>query len=356
MTIAFPPLADDIDAGVPWHYGDPFAEQRLLASGRGAVDLSHRGVLEITGEDRVSWLDSLTSQLLLGLEPGSSAWSLLLDPHGRIESELHIVATDDRLLVTVEPGNVASVVSFLDRMRFMLRVEVRDVSTDWAVVWEPVRAVHASLPTVLTPALYGGLEAPDAGADISNYRAPQQERFAGREVLVRRDALASYLASADGLAGTWAWNALRIAAGVPRFGIDTDDRTIPHELGYPGIAVHLKKGCYRGQETVAKVHTAGRPPRRLTLLHLDGSRDDVPVHGTPVLLDAEQVGAIGMAVQHHELGPIATALLKRAVDPAATLDVDGMRASQQIVVNQETAGSNRGPVGKVRMRMLGHGA
>ncbi len=356
MAAVFPAHPEDVDAGVPWHFGDPFGEQRALAEGRGTVDLSHRQVLEVTGEDRLSWLDSLTSQLLLHLSPGASTYSLLLDPHGRVESELHIVALEDRLLITLEPGNAAHVQAFLDRMRFMLRVDVRDVTEQWAVLWQPIRALHPTLPTIVSPEAYSGMSQPDAGADVSNYRAPQQDQFAGREVLVARNDKDAFLAEAEPRIGTWAWNALRVAAGVPRFGVETDDRTIPHELGWPGIAIHMKKGCYRGQETVAKVHTAGRPPRRLVTLLFDGTRDDLPEHGAAVMLDGEAVGFIGMAVQHHMFGPIASAVVKRGIDPTATLLVDGMHAAQQVVVQQETAGSNRAPVGKVRMRMLGHGA
>ena len=345
---------DDVDAGVPWHFGDPFAEQRLLAAGRGIVDLSHRGVIEVTGEDRLSWLDGLTSQLLLGLQPGDSTYDLLLDPHGRIEAELHVVALADRVLLTVEPGNAAHVLEFLDRMRFMLRVAVRDVTDEWAVVWEPVREAHATLPTILTPDPYAGLPMPDVGADVSNYRAPLESHFAGREVLVSRAELEAHLSAHDDRAGTWAWNALRIAAGVPRFGVETDARTIPHELGLLGIAVHMRKGCYRGQETVAKVHTAARPPRRLVLLHLDGSDDNLPAHGTPVLHEGAEVGFLGMAVHHHELGPIASAVVRRSVPVDAIVEVGGQRATQQLIVRPETAGESRGPVGAVRMRMLGH--
>lgn len=348
MSAVFPLGENDVDAGVPWHYGDPFAEQRVLAAGRGAVDLSHRGFLEVTGADRLSWLDSLTTQLLLGLTSGDSAHDLLLDPHGRIESELHIAALDDRLLISVEPGNAAAVLAFLDRMRFMLRVEVRDVSDEWASVWEPVREVHPAFPCVLTPAAFAGLPLGDVGADVSRYRATLEHTFAGREVFVPRAQLGDYLAAAERLAGTWAWNALRIAAGVPRFGVETDGKSIPHELGWLGAAVHMRKGCYRGQETVARTHNMGKPPRRLVLLHLDGTQDEMPAGGTDVALEGRRVGFVGMGVQHHELGPIASAVIKRNTDPAAVLDVAvakapggvdpmltvaAMRATQELVVN-----------------------
>lgn len=326
------PDSTAIDAAVPWHYGDPFAEQRLLASDRGAVDLSHRDVLEVRGPDRLSWLDSMTSQLLLGLQPGQSTYDLLLDPHGRVESELHLVDDGERTLITVEPGNGAVVQDFLDRMRFMLRVEVRDATEDYAVVWEPVRGAHASLPTIQTPDAFAGLPMGDVGADVSRYTAARPAKWSGREVLVPRDELATYLASADGLAGSWAWNALRVAAGVPRFGIETDHKTIPHEVGWLGTAVHMRKGCYRGQETVARTFNMGRPPRRLVLLHLDGTNDELPAHGADVLAEDRVVGFIGMSVQHYELGPIASAVVKRNTATDVLLDVAGMRASQEIVV------------------------
>lgn len=328
------PAADTAspDAAVAWHYGDPFAEQRLLAAGRGAVDLSHRDVIEVSGVDRLSWLDSMTSQLLLGLTPGASTYDLLLDPHGRVESEMHLVDDGERTLITVEPGNGQAVRDFLDRMRFMLRVEVHDVTDAYAVVWEPVRERHASLPTILTPAAFAGLPMGDVGADVSKYTVARHEPWRGREVLVPHAELDAYLDGVGELAGSWAWNALRVAAGVPRFGVETDDKTIPHEVGWLGTAVHMKKGCYRGQETVARTHNMGKPPRRLVLLHLDGSRDDLPAHGAPVMLGEKQIGFIGMSVQHHELGPIASAVVKRNTPADERLTVDGMQAGQELVV------------------------
>jgi folate-binding protein YgfZ len=143
--------------------------------------------------------------------------------------------------------------------------------------------------------------------------------------------------------GTWAWEALRIAAGICRVGVDTDERTIPNEAGLLGRAVHLEKGCYRGQETVARVHTLGRPPRRLVLLHLDGSVDHLPAHGSDLVLDGTRVGSVGSSARHHELGPIALALIKRNTDPAATLVVDGVAAAQEVVVDPE-AGLHVRPV------------
>jgi folate-binding Fe-S cluster repair protein YgfZ len=122
------------DEGVAAHYGDPMREQRALDTTSGLVDRSNRGVLSITGPDRLSWLHSLTTQQLERLAPGEAAQALILSPTGHVEH--HLTLTDDGTSVWlhVEPGTAAGLVAFLESMRFMLRVEVADVSQDYAVL------------------------------------------------------------------------------------------------------------------------------------------------------------------------------------------------------------------------------
>ena len=168
--------------------------------------------------------------------------------------------------------------------------------------------------------------------------APEPRGASGRPTyeLVPRDRLTAYAEAAGPPAGTWAFEALRIARGEPRFGLDTDHRTIPNEVGWIGSAVHLDKGCYRGQETVARVHTLGRPPRRLTLLHLDGTENRLPTRRRRRACSATRPSASsGSSARHHELGPIALALVKRNVDVAAVLTADEMPATQEVVVDPE---------------------
>ena len=301
--------AEAADAGVAAHYGDPMREQRELTQSRGFVDLSHRGVVRITGEDRLTWLHSLTTQQLEGLTPGTSTEALILSPHGHVEHHLRLMDDGSTTWVTVEPSAAGPLVEFLDRMRFLMRVALADVSADWAVVFEPVPSAHPELPSVET-----GL---------------------GREVLVPRSELLQYAASAGPPAGVLAYEALRIAAHEPRLGLDTDHRSIPNELGWVPGPVHLDKGCYRGQETVARVHTLGRPPRRLVMLHLDGSVNRLPAHGTPVLLDRAEVGFVGSSARHFELGPIALGLVKRTVPVDAALTADGVAAAQELIVDPD---------------------
>ncbi len=303
--------ADPPDGGVALHYGDPLGEQRRLTDATGFVDLSNRGVVRVAGPDRLSWLHSLITQHVEDLGAGQSAQALILSPHGRVEHHLAIVDDGTATWFHVEPGAAGDLVRFLDSMRFLMRVEVAEVSDEWAVVWEPVPAVHASYLTRLHP---GGV--------------------GGRELFLARGQLEGYAKNdaAGAPAGTWAYEALRVAAREPRHGLETDHRTIPHEVGWIESAVHLDKGCYRGQETVARVHNLGRPPRRLVFLHLDGSVETLPLPGTPVEHDGRAVGHITSSARHFELGPIALAVIKRSVPVDAELVAGGVAAAQDVVV------------------------
>lgn len=321
---------DGIDSGVAAHYGDPLREQRLLAEGLGVVDLSHRGVVTVTGPDRLSWLHSLTSQQLVDLPPRTSAESLVLSPKGHVEHALHVVDDGETTWLTVEPGTAPALAAWLDSMRFMLRVEVADVSDDYAVLGESVdrEGAEGEPATWLDPW-------PRVVGDTATYGPPAEEHPARdrrwREVIVPAADLPSAVGDRE-LVGTWAAEALRIAAWRPRLGAETDHRTIAHELDWLRTAVHLHKGCYRGQETIARVHNLGRPPRRLAFLHLDGSGHTLPEVGAEVLLGDKVVGRITSRARHHEDGPIALAVLKRNTDDAADLLVAPDVAAAQTVV------------------------
>jgi hypothetical protein len=323
------------DEGVAAHYGDPVREQRAMAAGLVLVDRSNRGVVRVTGPDRLSWLHSLTSQHLERLVPGSTKEALVLSPQGHLEH--HLTLTDDGTAtwIHVEPHTAKALVDYLDSMRFMLRVEVEDLTG--ALV---VQTLAGPLPAE------GGVIARTDAADSAAATlledgvatAVTRNPF-GIDLIVQPEA-AVKLAATFPVAGLWAFEAARIAARVARPGLDTDHRTLPHEIGFIDSAVHLNKGCYRGQETVARIHNIGRPPRRLVFLHLDGSVDRLPAHGAPLTLeDGTQVGFVGSAARHFELGPIGLGLVKRSVDASATLLADGVAAAQEVVVSPE-AGAN----------------
>lgn len=295
--------AGTADESIAWHFGDPHREQRLLVEGIGIVDISNRGVVTVTGPDRLTWLHTLTTQYLENLQPHESALVLILSPHGHVEHELHLVDDGETSWLIVEPGTADSLEKYLISMQFMLRVEISNVTSQFAVVWEPIAAVDPLHPTWLVPEPFAG------------------RGLLGREVIIPRANLNSRLEKAPAQSGSWALEALRVAATMPRMGAETDHKTLPHEVGWIGSAVHLQKGCYRGQETVARVQNLGKPPRRLVLLHLDGSAEILPGHGAPVFAGDKEVGWVGTGARHYELGPVATAIVKRNVPVEAMLTV-----------------------------------
>ncbi|MHA7861218.1 CAF17-like 4Fe-4S cluster assembly/insertion protein YgfZ [Tessaracoccus sp. Y36] len=295
-------MDEGLDAGLIWHFGNPVAEARSLASGEGVVDLRNREVVEISGADRLTWLHSITTQHLSGLGAGQSTTALILSPTGHIEHVLYGIDDGTSFLAWTEPGRAEALVKFLDSMRFVMRVEVTR-RTDLRLAWV-------------------------------GHRVPLDPRWRVRDSDVGGlDVFLPVDAEVEPTVGTWAFDALRVAAGVPRFFVDTDHKTIPNEIGLVGT--HLNKGCYRGQETVARVHTLGRPPRRLVQLHLDGSLSQLPEQGSPVEYGGRTVGFVGSSARHHELGPIALALVKRNVPVDAELLADGIAAAQEMLVDPE---------------------
>lgn len=337
--------AEGVDEGVAGHYGNPIVEQRRLERGEAIVDCSNRGVLTVTGPDRLTWLHSMASQALDRLAPGDSAEALFLDASGRIEHVVHVVDDGASTWLIVEGSDAAPLAAWLDRMRFMLRVEVADRSSDVAVLGAmSADALDAAAPAFTangvaldwvdpwsSPAPNAHRYAPDAGHPASAWH--WIERIVPRSALVEASA-----AVRDGrvaVAGSLAVEALRIAAWRPRLATEVDEKSIPHELDWLRSAVDLGKGCYKGQETVAKVLNLGRPPRRLVLLHLDGSDTVLPVPGDAVVgekvrpepepgktPERKVVGHITSSAMHYELGPVALAVIKRQVPPDLGLIVE----------------------------------
>jgi folate-binding protein YgfZ len=289
------------DKGAIWHFGEPAKEQRALSAGKAWADLSHLSVIAISGEDRLKWLHDLTTQYLVDFGAGTWTSAMVLDPQGHVEYQFNVVDDGTTSYLVMDPQFIEGLSTYLNKMRFMLRVEVRDVTEDFAVMRAPGVANEIGGPFALVP------------------------RAELEEMKTAFDSTAMQV-------GTWALDAERVAAGRPRHGIDTDFKTIPNELGVLNGAVHMNKGCYRGQETVAKIYNLGKPPRRLVMLHLDGHAVVMPPSGTPVMNGEVQVGFLGTVARHHELGPIALAIVKRNTPVDAELTVEGVAASQEIIV------------------------
>ena len=361
---------EDPDQAVPAHLGDPGREQAALAEGRAVCALA-RDVVTVTGPDRLSWLTTLSSQVLTALEPGDGgAETLLLDAQGHITHALAALDDGRTLWLVTEADSGEALAAFLDSMRFMLRVEVterpdvmalgalgeglealaqaaRDTASDASD--SPEAQADAAEPQGSLiglwrdpwPGVVEGGTSYDVGADRPH---PGQGYRAGFVLVPVRsvDAVArAFLAAEEGrrLAGALAWEALRIEAGRPRWAREADARAIPHELDWLRTAVHLTKGCYPGQETIARTLNLGRPPRRLTVLQLDGLVGDMPRPEASVRMGERVVGAVTSVARHHELGPIALALLRRAVPVGEQLTVE--------ITEADEATGKTVPVGRV---------
>ena len=286
------------DLGAIWHFGEPNKEQKLLVVGNGWADLSHRGVISVSGADRLSWLHSLTTQKVENLTPGPWVSGLILDAQGHIVHQIYLVDDGSVTWIHTEAEKTSALLEFLNKMRFMLRVEVLDRSNEYSVL-----------------------------------RAPgMPDSIGGPYALVANEELEETIAAFNQVhtqVGMWALEAERVAAGRARLLFEVDHKAIPNELGLLNNAVHMKKGCYPGQETVAKVFNLGQPPRRLTLLHLDGSAVDLPSQGDVVMWGEKEVGFIGSVARHYELGPIALAVIKRNVPLEEQLVAGGVAAAQE---------------------------
>ena len=282
-------ITEGPDRGATLHFGDPVKEQRALEAGTAWADLSHLEIVAVKGVDRLRWLHDLTTQ---HLETFTGGWTngLILDHLGHIEHQFIIFDDGETSWLIVDVDRAAPLMEYLNKMRFTMRVEVRDASNEKTL-----------------------LRIPGTTDDLG-----------GPFQLVDRGAIPEFPGATQ--VGVWALEAERVAAMRPRLGLETDHKSIPNEIGVLNKAVHMNKGCYRGQETVAKVHNLGQPPRKLVLLHLDGSEVDLPAVGSDVERDGIKVGFIGTVSRHHELGNIALAVVKRNVEADTALTVNGIAA------------------------------
>jgi hypothetical protein len=287
------------DKGAIWHFGEPNQEQKALVAGSAWADLSYRGVITISGKDRLTWLHALTTQHVEKLEAGKWVEALILDVQGHVIDQLFLVDDGSATWLHTENSRTQEILDYLNKMKFMLEVEVKDQSNDYAVLRAPGKSDLLGGPYALVPR---------------------------GELKDTTDAFSK----AHTQIGMWALEAERVAQGRARLLFEVDHKSIPNELGFINKAVHMDKGCYRGQETVAKVFNLGQPPRKLVRLHLDGSMVAMPEHGAKVFLEDKEVGFIGTLARHYELGPIALAVIKRNVPVDSTLICEGVSTSVRV--------------------------
>ena len=286
----------------PAHYGDPLGEQRFLPTGA-VVDRRDRTVLQVSGPDAGTFLTNLLSQKVDTAEEGRWLRALDLDSQGRILHLVNIVrVADDQYLVDVNHQQAQSLLDYLSRMVFWSQVTIE------------------ATPLILVE-FHGVSQAEPLPTEVAR-------RTAGNvtQVFVTQASLPEGVHPV----GWMAHDAWRIQNLDPELPQDFDDKSIPHETpGFIGRtvledgssdgAVHLHKGCYRGQETVARVENLGTPPRLMVRVHLDGSAPELPEPGAPITAGTRTVGRLGTVAHDADEGPIALALLKRSALAAGTL-------------------------------------
>lgn len=402
-------------AFAPEHFGNPLREQALLAQGQAWAWLS-RDVVEVSGADRLGYLTTVSSQVLTDLEnDGQSRQVLFLDANGHILYAALAVSAlvpapaeqaapgEQSVLLLVDAGCGDGLAQLLNSRRFMLRVQAQvrpdlqvagaigdgvqklaDVVKNLVTTWhDPWPGITPGGSTYFTGARHPGANYRAGGVVVAleaGQAAPDQAAASGQEAaqlaLAPGQAAASGSAAAPGQetvpgqttgltqVGELAWEALRIEAGLPRWAREVDARAIPNELDWLRTGVHLNKGCYPGQETIARTVNLGRPPRRLVQLQLAGWQGQLPEVGARVYLPAgdnpagKAVGTITSVARHWELGNIALALVRRGVPAQAELAVDledGYEsASQELLVDPagkaEASPSQRPGLGLKRLR------
>ncbi len=298
---------------MPEHFENPLLEQRKLLAGEAYVERDDQSVVRVSGEDAKSWLHSLLTQDILNLGEGESTEALLLTPQGHIEHQLKVVISEGGVLLIVDSTRADSLISWLEKMRFRTKVEISK---------SPLKTygLFVKVPGLLW---HDSFSIPSSFSVSYNPTRPQFNYY----------ELVSDQAPNLEPAGLMALRALRIAAGRPEI-FDVDEKSLPHEFDWLQSAVHLSKGCYRGQESVSKIHNLGHPPRRLVILNLE-SGDDLPSRDDLVFYQDKQVGKVLSSALHYELGSVALALVARNTPYLDLLvEIAGRKvsANQQVLV------------------------
>ena len=287
------------DSGAVFHLGNPSKEGKIIDSGEAWANLSHLALLQVKGKDRLNWLNDLTTQLTLEL---GKIWqrAFILNAQGRIRFDLYLMDNGECTYLLTENQYLAELEKFLNSMKFMLQVEVINLIGQRKILF-----LNAN----------GEL----AGKSDNQLKVLTPDEFQSEILLLK----------IENEVGTWALEADRIARKNFRMVIDGDEKTIPNEVDQLGKAVHMKKSCYPGQETVAKTFNLGAPPRLLKLLHFDGMQVDLPAIGSEIKSDGAVIGRMGSSARHHLLGNIGLALIKRSFlnsHPNANMLIDEISA------------------------------
>ena len=307
-------------AGVPvaQDYGDTTAEYRALTGLVALVDLSFRGCLAVLGDDRVKFINGQVTNEVAGLKPGQGCYAALVNAKAKMQTDLHVYRLDDELILDFEPGLLDTVKARLESHIVADQVELVDASPHFGLL-------SLQGPKTADVLVSLGLSLP--GESFAHTKTPLDDlevyvmnngRYGpdGCDLYVRKESLAkaaerlAKAVEAQGgcLAGRRATEIVRVEAGLPRFGADMDHNTLPPEACLEARAISYTKGCYIGQEIIARIRTYGRVNRSLVGYRLDAGLDA----GTQLIDDSgKTVGTLTSVVDSPRFGPIALGLAKR---------------------------------------------
>ena len=296
------------DWEVPLHYGDPAAEHLAVRSGVGIADLSPRGKIRVTGEDRVKWLQSVISNDILSLKPGQGLYSSFMNHKGKMLSYFRVYHLEDSLFLE-DVGEIGDT-TFQTLRKFLLygtKAKMENLLEQWGILLICGPSAHQ----LVNAALH---------VDTSEM-APltfKSTEIQGHQALIARteetgEVDLEILMPGEGLADAWeqlclagkafhlqavgqtALESLRIEAGIPKVGPDLNEGIVPPEANLEGKAFSLTKGCYPGQEVVARMDTYGSVKRRLVGLSIEGPEVNLPEKGAKLFSGEREVGWISSA-------------------------------------------------------------
>ncbi len=287
------------------HYGDVLAEHAALHAAVGVVDLSFRSRLCLIGKDRQAFLHGQVTNNIRDLRTGQGCYTALVTAKGRLQSDLNVYCLAEELLLDFEPGLSADVAGRFEKFIIAEEVQAVDVAPHYGLL-----TVQGPKSAEVVQRLGLGMILPEqalhfskaSDATIGDVYCTHHRRGSavGFDLFVPSAALAAVadklIAAAKDLGGrACGWNALelvRVEAGIPRFGADMDETNLAPESGIESRAISYSKGCYIGQEVIARIRTYGQVARALRGLVLDGDPGTLPARSAKLLLDGKEVGFI----------------------------------------------------------------
>jgi glycine cleavage system T protein len=331
---------------VPANYGNAQDEHLTVRKSVGISDLSFRGLIRITGVDRAKFLQGLVTNDVMKLTEGQGLYAAILNPKGRMLADLKIYAIREALLIDLDREITDKTVQILNRYKLMSKAKLEDLTDSMVHL-----AIHGPLAkqvlgkvlgsTLPEPQEFSSIQIQWQGHEISLIRS----LYTGEEgfdlmlptqggTQLWKELFDTGLNSGIKPVGLEALESLRVEAGVPRYGIDMDENTFPPEAGLEDKAISYTKGCYVGQETIARIRTYGQVHRKLMGLILKGG---LARHQDKVFKDDQEVGFVTSAIVSPTLGqPIALSYLRhKIVQPGHEVTVmsnqDGSKILAQVV-------------------------